>query len=409
MNRRRFLEVGVGSSVALTGCLFGGPGGYPGGTVTCGDRSNEALTDGSVEGSLDGAWRTAYGDRRNTGARLETTGPTGCPTTQWRARPTDADNVSFDYPPVVSDGYAVVSNGLYQVYAFDAATGEVEWESEVGSSLTEPLVVGDAVVVGGESGVYSHSLVDGSERWSRETSGPVDAAPKTDESRIYVATEDHVLLALDRDGNVEWRANVPTGDRPLEDDDEPALGTPAVLEDVVVVGGEAGVVAAVDRPTGELAWTRSFERDVSTPPTVGSNTVVVSSYHFLRALDPDTGDTQWTAYEDDVVVGAPALDDRTGTLYVQAGEFLESQNLTAVDVVTGEEQWRTPLGLPEASPVVGRDRVYVGAGSNLTAIDRDTHEIVWEMDPDGDIHGHPTLLDGVVYVCAVGRGLFAVA
>ena len=116
----------------------------------------------------------------------------------------------------------------------------------------------------------------------------------------------------------------------------------------------------------------------------------------------------WTAFESEVVFGSTASVARDETLYVQAGTSYESPNLVALDADTGQERWRTAVALPEASPVVGRDHVYLGAGSELIAIDRETHEVAWRMDPGSDIHGHPVLLDRTVFLSTVSEGLFAV-
>lgn len=413
MKRRSVLGVGVGSSLSLSGCLFSLGRDSERGNVTCDGETTEPLEDASLPGAVDGSWRTIHGDARNTGARPDTVGPTDCPTTHWNAYPTETNEmvshqVSFDHPPAVAAGY-VVAAGLSSVYAFDADTGALEWRSAVGSGARPALIVDETVYAGSDRELYAFSLSTGAQRWVRQLPSDIREAQKSDCSRVYASMTGGGVRAYDLTGEFLWETQAVFHGEGISEADEPGLGPVAIGAGIVVVGARSGVVAALDAETGERVWERSFDHDVSRAPTIGSERVFVSGYGFLRALDVETGETLWTAYDGEVVLGSPALAERTGTLYVQAGGFLESQNLTAVDVETGEEQWRVPLGLPEASPVVGRDHVYLGAGSELTAIDRETHEIVWEMNPESDIHGHPVLLDGALYVCGVSTGLFAVA
>ncbi|PSQ25788.1 hypothetical protein BRD03_11885 [Halobacteriales archaeon QS_9_68_17] len=413
MNRRTFLGTVSGTTGLLAGCLFTAEDETSSGTVSCGDTTHDALHDEPLDAAVTGTWESIYGDRQNTGVRPNTAGPADCPQTHWRALPPDPDDrISFDFPPVVSDGYAVISNGLSRVFAFDARSATAEWTAEVTSGITELATIGDLVCFGSGRGVHALALADGTERWCRETDDRISTAPKVDGDRLFVTTDSGTLLAIDRDGHVVWRTSVPSGDRETSTDRNPR--TPAaVTGDRVFVCDSAGLVAAVDRTTGDLAWSRSFDEDVSNAPTVGADAVLVASERSLRALDRQTGETRWTAFDDasdsSVVVNSPALDVTTGTVYAQAGPDLQNLFLTAVDAGTGTERWRTGIALPETDPIVGLDHVYLGAGSDLIAVDRDSHEERWRMTQRSDIHGHPVLLDRTVFVPSVDDGLFAVA
>jgi outer membrane protein assembly factor BamB len=410
MNRRRYLRLAGAGPLALGGCLNPTGRRPPVGQVSCGETTVGPRDDGAAPTDT-GAWRTVHGDGHNTGDRTTTVGPVDCPETQWHRLPThpkgDEISVLFDHPPTVADGLVLVPSGGI-LYAFDAATGDVRWSGEAHPPAYPPVVVDGTAYVGSATGVHALSLSDGGERWQTETPSRVRAALKADYDRLYATTEAHEIVAMGFDGSVAWQRTVPAASRTDEDDGSTTFGPPAVGDDHLVVGGFDGTVVALHPATGETAWTRTFDESLSRAQVIGDDVVYVAGDTFLRALDLGTGRTVWTAFEDDVVAGSVAYVADDDALYVQAGAFWEDLHLVELDATDGTERWRTAVGLTEASPVVGRDRVYLGAGSDLTAIDRDSHEVVWRMEPESDIHGHPVVLDGVVYVCGVDEGLFAV-
>jgi outer membrane protein assembly factor BamB len=409
MKRRTYLQATAGLTT-LAGCVRLPGGGQATETVTCENATSASRTD-ATRAELEGSWRTLLGDPENTGDRSDTVGPRTCPEIRWSQSPShpagEGIQVFFDNPPVVVADLVLVANKNV-LYAFESTTGDISWRARLHGSLDPPVVVDDTAYLGSRTGVHAVALRDGSERWLRETPSRVRAATKADADRVYATTGEHEVLAVGFDGTITWETAVPAVERPERDVQSERFGPPAIGEDLLVVGGFDGTVVALDVTTGERTWIRTFDDTLSRAPTLGDGVVYVAGQTFLRALDLSTGATVWTAFENEVVFGSTASVARDETLYVQAGTSYESPNLVALDADTGQERWWTAVALPEASPVVGRDHVYLGAGSELIAIDRETHEVAWRMDPGSDIHGHPVLLDRTVFLSTVSEGLFAV-
>lgn len=135
--------------------------------------------------------------------------------------------------PALADGrlYFVDSNA--QVYAVDAATGDLIWNvaankmrQVAGASLSTPETV----------------------------NGAVQASPVIADGRVYIAsegnrdTEEGLLVALDADSGEEvWQRTVRA----------PLFTTPVIVDDVIVVAmnSEEAVLAAYDLESGDAEWT----------------------------------------------------------------------------------------------------------------------------------------------------------
>lgn len=66
-----------------------------------------------------------------------------------------------------------------------------------------------------------------------------------------------------------------------------------------------------------------------------------------------------------------------GVVYVGSAD----KNLYALDLKTGAERWKTPLGIITASPGINGDRVYVGdADGKFYCLDRTNGKLLWTFD-----------------------------
>lgn len=87
-----------------------------------------------------------------------------------------------------------------QLFAFDAASGQALWASDVDTSNMQypALVTGQAVVVGSDSGdVRAFDPADGRPLWTRRLKGYVSAPLAAQGPRVYVASGNRDVQALD--------------------------------------------------------------------------------------------------------------------------------------------------------------------------------------------------------------------
>lgn len=100
-----------------------------------------------------------------------------------------------------------------QLFAFDAQSGQALWASDADdSNMQYPALVLDKVVLtGSDSGrVHAFAVATGQRLWSRQLSGYVSAPLAGHAHRVYVASGNRDLQALDvATGEVAWTRTLP--------------------------------------------------------------------------------------------------------------------------------------------------------------------------------------------------------
>lgn len=131
--------------------------------------------------------------------------------------------------PIVVDGVMFVTTAMSKVYALDADTGRLRW--------------------------FHDPKVPGEQAW-KACCDVTNRGAAVYKGRVYVATVDGRLLALDADtGAVAW--SVVTVD---QDSMYAITGAPRVVRDKVIIGnagadfGVRGYVSAYDADSGKLVW-----------------------------------------------------------------------------------------------------------------------------------------------------------
>ena len=99
----------------------------------------------------------------------------------------------------------------------------------------------------------------------------------------------------------------------------------------------------------------------------------------LAACDARDGALQWRHTTNSAIKRAPAYCD--GRLFLVTTTGL----VQALTAASGERQWSYELGDPSqlwvyTTPLVVRDRVYIGANSCVVALDQETGDVVWRRD-----------------------------
>ena len=216
--------------------------------------------------------------------------------------------------PAVGGGKVYVSsgNGTNAFYALDEATGKIAWQFSAPSGFDGyPLLAGDTVYVGAngyyQASVYALDAQTGTMRWNSQANDAVIARPASDGSHLFVGIRDSTLYEFDAttgasgwhitvgEGGGSGLAALPTGAAPM------------VADGVVYVGGESGVVEALDAATGSTRWKQAVDGAVDSAPAVADGAVYVTtekgSVYALRASD---GGLSWK-YADGGLIYASAV------------------------------------------------------------------------------------------------------
>lgn len=240
--------------------------------------------------------------------------------------------------------------------------------------------------------------------WTRSA---VTSTPVFHDGRIYVVNWLNEAVALEAaTGKELWHTALPN---------QPTLGqlgSPAVTDDAVYVGGDNSVLVRIDRQSGELVWSAQVDEDGGAKRIYASPVII-----------------------DDLVIVGVASWQNINVLADERQPFRGS--LVARRLDTGAPVWRvvftetTGVGIV-SSPAVdpARKLLFLGTGQNysgdspyadsLVAIDYSAGKIVWNNQfksgdiysldhldgPDMDVLASPVLytLDGVDMVAAANKG-----
>ena len=151
-----------------------------------------------------------------------------------------------------------------------------------------------------------------------------------------------------------------------------ALTTPAVVGDLVYTSNREAKAFCFDAATGEVRWTRDLRADLELePPTWGysASPLVVGDHVFLNmdrviALDRQTGETAWTTENSyGITYSTPTPFERDGKDYLAV---LSGAGLAVLERANGAEldlyEWVKEPQIYPMSPVVIGDRIFISAG-----------------------------------------------
>lgn len=168
----------------------------------------------------------------------------------------------------------------------------------------------------------------------------------------------------------------------------------------------------------ETRWEFAPVGGGTTSPAVADGTVFVSydvqnERGGVTAIDTVSGEEQWTVEFDDTQQwSSPTVVDET--VYVGTGDGSierETASMYALDAATGDEQWHFETGgNVTSSPTVADGTVYFGTQSgdlSCYALDASDGEQQWRTSIGSPIHATPVVVGDKVYI--IGSGLQALA
>ncbi|WP_135820957.1 outer membrane protein assembly factor BamB family protein [Halostella litorea] len=305
------------------------------------------------------------------------------------------------------------------LYAVDAASGEAEWtfDTESGGTRTTGRDRRDAYVGGSAANV-----VDGTVYLTLPITGTAIAVD-ADEGRESWRT-DLDMNAWDSMSPTRYGDVLFTKDRSTLYWLDAATGDELMRRNVdwtgVAITAADGLVYGVDRTDGLLAyevasgerrWSYGVEGSPDSAPTVADGTLYIGGDDgVVHAVDAVSGAPEWT-FEATVDGGADPVNSTPtvagGTVYVKT----QSNTLYALDAATGDRQWShqgDPTTVVESSPTVAGGTVFVGlGGGRLVALDAGSGEAAWTFAVRGGVASSPTVVDGVVYVGSTAGFLYA--
>ncbi|MEF9901402.1 MAG: outer membrane protein assembly factor BamB [Pseudomonas sp.] len=226
-------------------------------------------------------------------------------------------------------------------------------------------------------------------QWSRSIGdGQGDSfnmlVPAIENDRIYAADVTGVVMAMDRNnGDVAWKKDL----------DLPVSGAVGVGYGMVMLGTLKGEVIALDAITGEERWRSRVTSEVLAPPATNGDVVVVQTQDDrVIGLDASTGDRRWI-YESTPAVltlrgtGAPIVTNHLAVAGLSTGKVVALDTRNGVPV--WEQRVAIPQGRSELDRVVDIDGGLLLSGGTLyvasyqgrvAGLDLESGRVMWQRE-----------------------------
>lgn len=292
----------------------------------------------------------------------------------------------------VQDGESIIfaSHEGATVYKLDAASGTVDWRTEIDASRVSSLKVhedqGYAVVSAASADLVALlSLQTGETHWEVSPDGGI-----ADENIVWTVIQgDETYVATKR----LYVLGTETGEvhRTLADD-ATNVARPHLDGDDIYLEVDGGQVRKYDARTGEERW--RFEPAADVSPLFEQRGIDEYGYVFvdtwggggdanaLLALDVATGNVAWRVDAEDSVIG-PSF-PRGGPIYFYTTRYESNDEVTfhyAVDPASGDVRWRTKLPHRTAFSYEWREPLYVTTWDGWAySIDATTGDVRWSFE-----------------------------
>jgi outer membrane protein assembly factor BamB len=333
--------------------------------------------------------------------------------------------------PAVSDGLLYVPSYDGKFYALDAKTGKLKWRFTTGGErrfeakglngmqpknqtfadaydvfLSSPVVVNGTVYFGsGDGNLYALDAAQGDLRWKFPTGDVVHASPAYAAGVVYVGSWDSYFYAVDAEtGKERWKFH--GGEDPIVHNQVGFQSSPAVVDGVVYTGCRDSNLYALDAVTGKERWhVNNGGSWVITSPAVINGKVLfaTSDSSLFQAVDAATGkpiykqDTKAYVFSSPAVAGDVAY---TGVL---------NGTLEARDLNSGALLWdfQTELSRENHNWILTPDRKF-NTAKLYFSIWREAPMVSTDQQfAIGAFFSSPMVVDGVVYAGNTDGFLYA--
>jgi eukaryotic-like serine/threonine-protein kinase len=271
--------------------------------------------------------------------------------------------------PAIVDGAVYFGSGDGNVYAVDAASGQLKWKFATGDVVhASPAVTDGTVFIGSwDSYFYALEAATGQQKWRFKTGEDPDihnqvgiqSSAAVADGMVYFGCRDSNLYALDaRTGEKKWAVN---------NKGSWVVGSPAVQAGKVYFStSDSGMFYGVDAKSGTVLFSLSSKKwpMFSSPAIAGNMAYIGTNSGSLWAVDLAAQKLAWTFETEASTKNGPAFTKPDGTPNYEGVYF----DFFYDDMVIGTDKFLS-LGSILSSPVVVDNVIYVGStDGNLYAL-----------------------------------------
>jgi outer membrane protein assembly factor BamB len=237
-------------------------------------------------------------------------------------------------------------------------------------------------------------LLPAEQAWAIFLPSPPSAGGVLDRARAYIPLESEQILALDREsGDIAWTTDVESR-------------WPPVAADGAVFVAASDEIHSLDAATGVRRWRAPIDRPVMAPMGFARGRLIV-------AMAPD--DVMAFAAEDGTMAWRKSLGGTAGPASMAVGTeavyvALDGARVVALAISDGRILWERQLEGALTAPALAGDRVVVASPAAFYALDAEDGKVEWRWRAAGDPVGAAGEKDRIFLVAldntvkAVNRG-----
>lgn len=287
----------------------------------------------------------------------------------------------FTGPLVVGDSLVIFGNSLGQLKAMKTNDKGILWEVSLeGPLFATPVLCDDKVMLGDLSGsIYAFNLVSGGIRWEVQTEGPVVSAGLVQDGYYYGGSGSEGFYKINvSSGEVSWVFDGVEGLMQAQ---------AAIYDDYLVFTAWDTHIYCLNKINGELLWQWNNSRPVAllspgniVPVISNGKVFIVAPDRYMTALDLATGQEVWRTNKHQVR-------ESMGTSADRQSVFAKLMNDSIIAVSTKSKDFQTLWTLDAGfgydhnpCPIVVHDNLLFAATKNglVMAIDIQKQELVWK-------------------------------
>lgn len=304
------------------------------------------------------------------------------PTLAWRKQIAGATKTRrLAAAPVIGDGLLYVVDSGAVIHALDATTGANRWSHRirVSGDLEDATFGGGAsfnngrvYATNGVGDVVALDAKTGNPLWRVKPAGPLRGAPTVAFNSVYVMTQDNQIYALDaEDGGIIWQDAAASGQSGVF-----GVAAPAVGQGTVIAGYSSGELVSYRYENGRNLWSDSLSRtsistqvgtltDVDADPIIDQGRVyALGQGGRMAAYELTTGQRLWeltlAGISTPSVVGEWVF-----TLTDDARLLAIQRNTGRIRWITQLERWKDPKDREGpifwTGPVLANNRLWIAS------------------------------------------------
>jgi len=270
----------------------------------------------------------------------------------------------FDFylsSPVIWNGGVYFGSGDTNVYALDAASGNLKWKFKTGDVVHgSPAISNGNLYVGSwDSYFYALEAANGKEKWRFKTGEDLEihnqvgiqSSPAVADGVVYFGCRDSKFYAVDAaTGKERWS---------FSNKGSWVISSPAVLDGKVYFAtSDTGLLHSFDAKSGAPLFSLDFKHwPMFSSPAIAGETLYIGSHRGrLDAIDLKTQKVAWTFETENSKKNGATYTKSDGTPNYEAAfsDFFYD------DMVTGVQKMMS-VGAILSSPAVAGNGVYVGS------------------------------------------------